>query len=256
MRTNDLRGVPFSISVVSLSTPTGYFPTLRPLISHVRNLDHMPREWSAFLARKSVVVPLEVAEVSILASRHQRVNDRYGVVERETGEVGVGRENPVVTSANIFQNVRGWICFPKMGKGMQERSCGHGRKLFQPLHNHHLVVTDADTANKHIETIDDESRVHACEIGRCREVFGSRQVDGFVQGYLECPRNASKIRWSCLGCGGAHAGQPANKVIGPNREGGQRQDRGSRKMIAINGEPGSLRTRFQRKGMISLPDRQ
>jgi hypothetical protein len=40
-----------------------------------------------------------------------------------------------------------------MTNDTEKTSEGQRRKLLQPLHNHYLVMTEADTPDKHIETI-------------------------------------------------------------------------------------------------------
>ena len=163
---------------------------------YLGNLGHMLCEWNKFLASRFVVVPSgDVTATPTFVNR--TVDNFHGVIERKIVEICLERKNPAITPAKVNQSTRSWIRYPKMVKGTEQASNGHHRKPVQPLHNHTLATTDTDTPNKHVETVHCEGRVRAGEVGDCRKVFRGSQVDRFVQGCLEGPRNASKV-WECL----------------------------------------------------------
>ena len=79
-------------------------------------------------------------------------------------------------------------------KGAEKTHGGHFRELLQLVYNHHLAIPDINAADEETETVCNEGRVKVGEYGHCHEVFQGRQADGFVQGYLERPRNASQVQ--------------------------------------------------------------
>jgi hypothetical protein len=170
---------------------TGYLPTLHLLVPYYGALYHSPCKQNVILTRWPVVIPLEVTKVARLMG--QSMDDHYSVIERKTTEIGPERENPAVAAEDFCQDVRGWICNPEAMKGVEETSSGHRRKLAQPLDNNHLVIAQTDAPGEHIETIRDKGRVKTSKFGHCLKAFQGCQVNGFVKGCLERPRNASKV---------------------------------------------------------------
>ena len=55
-------------------------------------------------------------------------------------------------------------------KGEEETLGGYYREPFQPLHNHYLVIVNANASDKGIETIRDKCRVKVSDVCNCGEV--------------------------------------------------------------------------------------
>jgi hypothetical protein len=58
-----------------------------------------------------------------------------------------------------------------MMKCTREAFGGNLRELFQPLHNSHLSVADADAPGEYIEAVKKEGGIEVCKVRHRYEVF-------------------------------------------------------------------------------------
>ena len=90
--------------------------------------------------------------------------------------------------------------YQQMRGGVKKRQGGHHCKLLEPLHDSHITFVDIHlhTTNESTEAIRNKGGV---KVGECRhrcKVFQGGEVDGFVQGSLEHPRNTSQVQNNCF----------------------------------------------------------
>ena len=137
--------------------PTWYLVT-NPLIFRPSDLGHMLCEWNEFLTRRFVVVPLD-GGATVPTFMGQSMNHCCGVIAWKAIEAGLERKNPVVTSAKVYQNARGWVRYVKMVKGAEETPSGNHCEPLRPLRDHALAPTDTDAPRKHVEKIHCKGRV-------------------------------------------------------------------------------------------------
>ena len=71
-----------------------------------------------------------------------------------------------------------------MTEGLEETLGGQCCELLKSLGNHHFLVTDADVAEEHIETIHDDGGIEVDELRDRGEVSQGRKVNRFVEGCL------------------------------------------------------------------------
>ena len=82
--------------------PAGHLSGLHPLVFFLGHFDHVSRECSKFLIRRSVVGPLDIGRALVPVDRSMKVG--YYVVERETSEVGPEGKDLAVTSTYVRQD--------------------------------------------------------------------------------------------------------------------------------------------------------
>lgn len=165
--------------------PTGHLLALRQPISRLGCLRHVPGKWNLFLARWSVISPRYIQMVPIF--RDQGTDFGHRVAGWVTRELDPKSEGPVITSQEVGQDAGIRIRDHNVDKGAEEALGGHCRKLFQPLHNRHLLIVDMDASNEDVKAMYDESGIEGGKFWYHREVFQGREVNGFIQRRLEGP---------------------------------------------------------------------
>ena len=93
------------------------------------------------------------------------------VIERKAPEIGIDREEPLISSAEVCQGTRGPIRVREVLKGPEKALDGHRGELFQPLHDGQLAVAEAYTSNEDVEAIRDKNGVKADEVRDRTEMF-------------------------------------------------------------------------------------
>ena len=108
-------------------------------------------KWNVFVDGQPLVVPLDIARVT--ESTGQSVDLCHCGIEWEICEINPGRKNLVVTSLEVCEGTRSWICGCEIMKGAEETVCGYCRKLFKSLYDHHLAFGDIYTPDEYVKTI-------------------------------------------------------------------------------------------------------
>ena len=93
------------------------------------------------------------------------------VIERKAPEIGIDREEPHISSAEVYQGTRGRIRVREVLKSPEKALDGHCRKPSRPLHDPQLAIAAAETPNKNVETIHDENGFKAGEVRMYAQVF-------------------------------------------------------------------------------------
>ena len=86
-----------------------------------------------------------------------------------------------------------------MKEGVEETGSGRNGKLLEPSLYHHnpKETVDADAVDEDVEATGNKGWVEFSKFRCCCEVFESYEVDKFVQGCLEDPRDALQIQRNC-----------------------------------------------------------
>jgi hypothetical protein len=158
------------------------------LISFPSRSDNALRELNVLLNGEFVVMPLDVTGVTELNS--DGVDRGHRGMEREICEIDLRGEGIIVTLSKVRQDIRSWIGGCKMMNSTEEaagRSCSES---FQTSQNHHLSAADVNTTDEDFETIRNDGGIKVRKIWDGCEVLEGGQVDSFVEGSLEDPRNA------------------------------------------------------------------
>src|SRR5579872_4815905 len=151
--------------------PTGYFSMLGSLILHLCSCSHMPGESRTFQSRRTITFtfPRDIVRDPLLLK--QETECGHSITERRTIRIRLRWENHVMTTAEVNENIRGWIGGGEVVKGIEETFCGHRRKFLHSLRDHHSAMAKADTPHEDFETIQNDRGVEAHHLLRRQKVF-------------------------------------------------------------------------------------
>ena len=146
-----------------MEDPIGYLFEPRSLVFRAGELDHTLCEPDLIHTGWSIDIPSTV--ITAPTSCDKTMDNGHRVTEGKVTESAPVRESPVVTPAEVHQDICGRVCDGEVMKGAEETLGRHHRELFQVSHYHHIAVTEADAPDEDIVALEDQGRM---EVGQFR----------------------------------------------------------------------------------------
>ena len=192
--------------------PTWHLSMLHPLVFELSNVEEVAGSRGMFKWGGFKTTPLKGSMFPALDEH--LVNGIHSVGKLVATEINVGWENLRVAQSHVFEHAGSRIHDREMRDGVEKTLGGDRCELLQALDNHQITIADIDTTKEDIETVCNEGGV---KVGGYQQkqskVCHGCQVNDFVQGCLEHPRDASHIQHNCLLVRGACLGGTRKSAV-------------------------------------------